>query len=306
LHPYVYAGIIPNPRSPQLVRKQVPWQERHFSYFRPADRPDLWYYLPDQFVLDGRASAQPLRVEFNGPPENQTVVLDYVAVPSTNPERLKAAEAALQPAPDRPVTLEPLLVKNPELWVALPGSGGEGLYQRRPGASVDLRDGLKDQLRLKLEDFQKIYAALFGASLTLFSGQVRFDPDSTTSERIPFEARVTGQSPQEFWDKLISQAVLADYEKTIKVKALGANFRNGVEALVVTFQEGDTVDLRQDQLEALVKVRLPMREFILNTEQSGAYHYKVTTIRKRDGKIVKTEMPSWKVDTATILYPEVP
>ena len=300
LHPYVYAGIIPNPQSPQLVRKQVSWQERSFSYFRPADRTDLWYYLPDQFVLGGQASPLPLRVEFSGPPENQIVLLDYVGVPWTNPERLKAAEAALRPATNSPVTLEPLLVKNAQLWVALPGSGGG---EQRPGASVDLRDGLKDQLRLKLEDFQKIYGALFSASPMLFKGDVRFDLDSTASERIPFEARVTGQTPQELWDKLISHAVLAEYEKTIQVKTLPTVFTKGVKALVVTFQEGDTVELHQNQLNAHAKVRLRMRDFILNTEQSGAYHYKVTTIREGGGK---TEMPSWKVVTTTILYPEVP
>ncbi|MCI0625614.1 MAG: hypothetical protein L0387_28870 [Acidobacteria bacterium] len=307
LHPYVFAGIIPDPGAkPQLVRSQLSWQDRYYSYFRPADRTDLWYFLPDRFVLAEEKQVPQLSVQFTGPPEAQTVELEYVAVPWTDPARLEAAKAALRPTANSSVTIEPLLVDEAQLWLARPGVGNDGAYQRRLGASVDLRDGLKDQVPLTLEEFQKIYAALFSSSHTLLTGEVRLDLGGSTRERIPFEARVTGQSPEALWDEILSQVVFADYQKTIRVKTPGTVFGKEVKTLVVEFKEGDTVELRQDQLEALTKVRLPLREFILNTEDNGLYHYKVTTIRERDGKFDQTKMPSWKAATATILYPEVP
>jgi hypothetical protein len=305
-HPYVFAGVVPDPGAkPQLVRKQLAWQGRYYSYFRPADRDDLWYYIPDRFVLAEEKQTPRLSVKFTGPPEAQTVEVEYVAVPQTQPERLKAAEGELRPTAASKMTLEPLLVEEARLWVALPTRDGQGLLQQRPAASVNLRDGLRDQLRLTPEEFQQIYAALFSNSI-LLTGEVKLDLGGSMRELIPFEARVTGQSPAALWDKLMSQVVFADYQKTIRVKALGTVFGAEVKTLVVEFKEGETVELSRDQLEAPAKVRLPMRDFILNTEGSGQYHYKVTAIRERGGQSIKTEMLSWKTATVTILYPEVP
>jgi hypothetical protein len=306
LHSYVFAGINPDSGTkPQLVRKQLPWQKSYYSYFRPADQTDLWYYLPDRFVLAEEKQMPGLSVQFSGPPESQTVALEYVAVPWTQPDRLKVAAEDLRPTATKQVTLEPLLVEEATLWVVLPGGDSEGSYQRRPNASVSLRDGLRDKLRLTPEEFQQVYTALFSNSL-LLTGEVRLDLGSNARERIPFEARVTQESPEAYWDKILSKVIFADYQKTIRVKTSGTVFGKEVKNLVVEFRDGETVELRQDQLEALAKVRLPMRDFILNTEQSGQYLYKVTTLRERDGKSVKSEMPSWKTASATILYPEVP
>jgi hypothetical protein len=307
LHPYVFAGIIPNPGSkPQLVRSQLSWQNQYYSYFRPADQTDHWYYLPDRFVLAEDNRMPRLLARFTGLPEAQTVEVEYVATPQTQYERLRAAEAALQPTPNSKVTFEPLLVEEAQLWLSLPGGGSNGPYQQRTGVLVDLRNGLRDRLRLTLDEFQQFYAALFNTSLTLLTGDVRLDLDGTNREHIPFEARVTGQSPEALWDKMVSQAVFADYQKMIQVKTFGNVFGKGVRALLVTFQEGDTAELGPSKLEASATVRLPLREFILNTENNGQYHYKVIAIREQGGKIDKTEMPSWKTSTATILYPEVP
>jgi hypothetical protein len=307
LHSYVFAGIIPNPGSkPQLVRSQVSWQNRYYSYFRPTDRDDLWYYLPDRFVLGEEKQTPRLKVRFAGTPEAQTVELEYVAVPQTDPARLKAAEAELRPTANSSVTFEPLLADEAQLWVAPPGVGNDGPYHQRPGASVDLRDGLRDQVKLTLDEFKQIYAALFSASHTLFTGEVRLDLGGLTRELIPFEARAAGQPPEALWDKILSRADFTDYQKTIRVKTPALVFGTEVKFLVTDFKEGETVELSQGKLEASVKVRLPMRDFILNTEGSGQYHYKVTAIRERGGKSIKTEMPSWKTSTETILYPEVP
>jgi hypothetical protein len=296
LYTYVFAGILPNPGArPQLVRQQVAWQDRYYSYFRPADQPDRWYYLPDRFLL----VVPELEVQFSGMGENQSVELKYLASPQTQFERLKAAEPTLQPAANRKLTFEPLLVEDAKLWLALPGSGN-ALYQQRPGASVDLRDGLKDRLHLSLNQFQDVYQALFSTS---FTGEVRVAPDSVTQERIPVEMRVAHLKPEELWDKVVKQIVPATYQKTIQVKAKRTWFSSDVSSLIVEFKSGETVELDPNRLEVAASVWLPMRDFVLSSENSGQYCYTVTAIREQDGKS-KTSEPSCK--TATILYPAVP
>jgi hypothetical protein len=308
LHSYVFAGLNSGSEAvAQLVREQVSWRDRYYSYFRPADRSDRWYYLPDRFVLARQDQLPKISVRFTGPPESQSVDLEYIAVPFTDPGRLEAARAALALGTSDSVTLEPLVAKDATLWVALPGFDAEGPFQRRAGASVDLRDGLKDQVRLSLDGFQKIYAALFNQSHTLFTGEVRLNPDGVTQERVPFEARVIDLSPEAFWDKAISQQVFADYQRTIKVKTTASVFAKEVKALIVLFRGGDDeVELHEDKLEGEVGVRTPMRDYILNSGGGGEYYYKVTTVREQNGKILTTKMPSWKTSGDSILYPEVP
>jgi hypothetical protein len=305
-HPYIFAGALPDPGiKPQLVRQQVSWQERYYSYFRPADRSDRWYYLPDRFVLAKQDQLPKLTVRFTGPPESQSVDLEYVAVPFTDPARLEAARAAL--GASSPVTMEPLVASEATLWAALYEAAAEGPFQMRAGASVDLRVGLKDQVRLSLEGFQKIYAALFNQSHTLFTGEVRLNPDGVTQERVPFEARVTDLSPEAFWDRAISQQVFADYQRTIQVRTAASVFAGDVKALIVVFKGGDDeVELLQDKLEAEVSLRTPMRDYILNTGGGGEYSYKVTTLRERNGKLQTTKTPTWRAGSDQILYPEIP
>jgi hypothetical protein len=308
LHPYVFAGVNKSPDgNPKFVHEQFLWGDRYYSYFRPADRSDLWYYLPDRFVLAKQGQLPKLTVRFIGPPESQSAELEYIAVPFTDPARIEAARAALGLGTSDPVKLEPLVGGDATLWAALPVSDADGLFQLRAGASVDLRAGLKDQVRLSLEGFRKIYDALFNQSHTLFTGEVRLNPDGVSLERVPFEARVTDLSPGDFWDRAISQQVSADYQRTIQVKTMASVFAGDVKALIVLFKgSDDELELHKDKLEAEVCVRTPMRDFVLNSGGGGEYFYKVTTMRERDGKLQTTKTPTWKTGSDAILYLGVP
>jgi hypothetical protein len=304
LYPYVVEDLVPRPGGePPLVRYKLPWQGRFYSYFRPPDRADQWYYLPDRFALDPKSPR--VTVRFTGPAESQAVEMEYEAEPVTDPARIEAVRAALRPSAESPVSLEPLLAERPKLWVTLPADGAGGPPRQRPDASVDFRDGVKDRLRLTVDEFQRIYASLFGAERTLLGGEVRFDWGGE-QEGVPFEARVSGVSPEAFWDGVISQTVFADYRRTIQVKTTAAAFAGDLKKLIVEFKEGDTVELRADKLEAAAGVRAPMRDYILNTSDGKGYYYKVTAVRERNGQVITKETPAWRAGDATILYPEAP
>jgi len=131
-----------------------------------------------------------------------------------------------------------------------------------------------------------------------------------TEERIPVELRVAGVTPEAFWDKVVNQTVRATYQKAIQVKTDPSVFENGVKSLLVDFRDSDSVELEpgkctteggQKKCAVSAPVRLPVRDFVLNTENKGKYCYTVSVIRA-DGP---TTVPE-SCKTATILYVGVP
>jgi hypothetical protein len=84
---------------------------------------------------------------------------------------------------------EPLIVSKAALWLALPGGAAGGLVERT-GAQVEIRAALFDSETLPLAQFQSIYDALFGGSLSLMRGEIRIDLGDGKQDRIPFAARL--------------------------------------------------------------------------------------------------------------------
>jgi hypothetical protein len=305
IHPYVFAELVTDAAAkPKLTRYQFPWRGRFHSYFQTADRPDRWYYLPDRFELGMDGQSPKLSATFGGTAEAQTVEFGYEAAPWTDAARIAAAKAALQPAAGAaPVNLEALSFDDAGLFLSLPDATGSGPYRRREGVQVSSGAGVKDRLSMTLAEFQQLYAALFSDSSTIFSGAVRIDVAGAMHERIPFEVRVKGIAPELFWEVLMRRTAFNDYQKTIEVETSALVFNNEVKTLRVEFQEGTSVDLRADLLETRSVLRLSMRDFILNTDRSGEYHYRVITLRANNTAI---NTGAWKSATAAILYPEVP
>jgi hypothetical protein len=304
IHSYVFADLAADAAArPKLMRYQFPWRGRFYSYFRSSERPDRWYYLPDRFELGLEGQFPKLSATFGGAPEAQTVELAYEAAPWTDAARIEAARATLQPSAGATVSLEALSFDEAGLFLSLPDAAGSGPYLRREGVRVDSRAGVKDRLSLTLAEFQRLYAALFSDSGSTFSGAVRVEIDGSAHERVPFEARVKGISPESFWETLMGRTVFKDYQRTIEVETSALAFNNEIKTLRVEFREGASVELRADLPEARAALRLSMRDFILNTDRSGEYHYRVITLRA-DKSVINTG--EWKSAAAAILYPETP
>ena len=86
------------------------------------------------------------------------------------------------------VRMEPLPVEKASLWLALPGATGGGLVER-PAAQIDLRTAVIMSETMPLSDFQLIYDALMGGSVSLMRGEIRVEPGGGVVKRIPFETR---------------------------------------------------------------------------------------------------------------------
>jgi hypothetical protein len=114
LNRYLYDGAAPGGGGPGLTAFQVKWQDRFFSYWQDAARPQIFYYLPDSFRVARRSAApfypmMAIRVAAGGAkPEDARMTLELAATPWIDPARLAAAGRELArklpaaPAPDAP------------------------------------------------------------------------------------------------------------------------------------------------------------------------------------------------------------
>jgi hypothetical protein len=117
----------------------------------------------------------------------------------------------------------------------------------RPGADIDLETGLAHVETMGVEDFQLVYEALFGASLTLLRGEVRAAMSGGDPEDVPLELRL---------DKTVGD-VLNISPGAALPEGLGYHLENAIESavridrLAATAVVGDRrLALRIDQLAA--------------------------------------------------------
>ena len=208
LHPYIYGDIAaPSGATQSLVRQTVAWRGTNQSYYQHPYDTWLFYYLPDSFKLvrrPGKPREPLMQLRYLPAPDGAATdplaasraVLDYIAYPVVDMERLADAAARFKPLVAMPLPpgidgpqFQPFVAAPDrlKLRLRLPGAAG---YVERPQASVNLRSGIKDTLDLSLPEFQSVFDALFGAGLTLFTGEVALDLGDGAGESIPFSARL--------------------------------------------------------------------------------------------------------------------
>jgi hypothetical protein len=117
----------------------------------------------------------------------------------------------------------------------------------RPDADIDLETGLAHVETMLVEDFQLVYEALFGASLTLLRGEVRAAMSGGSPEDVPLELRI---------DKTVGD-VLDASPGAATPEGLAYRLTNAIESavridrLAATAAVGDQrLPLRVDQLAA--------------------------------------------------------
>lgn len=208
LHDYIFGGITPSSDRPGLIRHQLSWGGAFHSYYQESSRKHLFYYLPDAFKL-ARQPDSPflpfMSVRFaseDGSLEASEATLAYAAAPFVDPGRLKAAalhfQSLMTETPSAGVAVpvfQPLLADADRLSfrLALPGAA-DGLFQPRPGASVNLKLGIVDSLSLSMPELQSVFDALMGTgAAVLMNGEVEvklLDQNVQIAEKIPFVARM--------------------------------------------------------------------------------------------------------------------
>ncbi|MDI5908849.1 MULTISPECIES: hypothetical protein [Streptomyces] len=180
---------------------RVTYGDRSYPYWQDPVRPERFYYLPDRFLLarlpdSGHRPALKVRAVGAESQADLRFTMEFSASPVTDQIRLKEAlpslgdDARKMGAVD-PLRLEILQEAQPILRLALPQDGAPAAeLTERDGALIDLEQGVTHAETLKFADFQLVYQALFGASLSVLRGEIRVGADGGPQEDIPLELRL--------------------------------------------------------------------------------------------------------------------
>ena len=302
LYAYIFRDLeTGHGQGSELIRRQVQWQDKWYSYFQNARERYQIYYLPDSFEIakrtDSQLPAMSLRFKSSDgspDPEKMRAELDYYAAPVVSDARLAAAATALEryvsfPLPPGVEGLEftPLSVDNLKFQVSLPHGDGSPSFEWQRNARVSLQDGIFDTLSLPLIEFGQVWEAIFSSKRekTLFTGEVAVEVESGGNmEKIPFAARFEGDSEMLF-DGILDDApgLLTTYAVELEVATDEVVFDTSradpiIKILVDLGRE--TIELTREHLRDVGKVYFPIRNVILGIQEPGKYTYQVQVIYK--------------------------
>jgi hypothetical protein len=110
------------------------------------------------------------------------------------------------------------------------------------------------------------------------------------------------------YDLIIDPSTPPVYLRSIQIKSFKPMFdapagapQSQLMSIVVDFENGATVELRADQLEATVSVPVPLAGFVLGKTEDLSYRYKVTVVRLSG----VTADEDWRTGQSGILFPAV-
>jgi hypothetical protein len=184
-----------------FIRHRIVSQGRNHSYWQDPAQPDHFYFLPDRFLLaraqeGNRRPLLRVRSAARTGEDTPRIALEFQAQPVIDADRLEAARPQLEAAARQrggtgTLDLEIMPDPQPVLRLALPENGVPNpAMTERSDADIDLETGLAHGEVMSVEDFQLVYQALFGASLTLLRGEIRAAISGGDPEDVPLELRI--------------------------------------------------------------------------------------------------------------------
>jgi hypothetical protein len=184
-----------------LIRHRLAFRGVSHSYWQDPARPEHFYFLPDRFLLarapeGDRHPLLRVRAAATASDDVPRIALEFQARPVLDPDRLAEAHAQLEAAVRQrggtgELAFEIMPDPQPLLRLALPQNGApSSAMTERPDADIDLETGLAHVETMLVEDFQLVYEALFGASLTLLRGEIRAAMSGGNPEDVPLELRI--------------------------------------------------------------------------------------------------------------------
>ncbi|MEM9217484.1 MAG: hypothetical protein AAGD25_24480 [Cyanobacteria bacterium P01_F01_bin.150] len=335
LYPYIFRDTQPiPPNSNELIQRDVGWQAdgdaqpKSYSYYQNARERHRFNYLPDAFEIgrnpETHGPALSLRfysADGSLSEESMQAELRYYAAPVIAQNRLEDAAASLkaylpQPLPPGVDGLEflPLRVGHVKFYLSLPNAeGGMDLAWERE-AQVSLQEGIFDTITLPMAEFWEIWQAIFSTRRenTLFTGRVEVTViEGQSADVIPFEIR-SDSDQQTLLENILEPDTLQQFVQPVTVKVLQTLFsgtENNIEAILVSFERGDTLTFTQSILAQTANVRMPLRDPLKLLEDSfgeSKYRYRVQVIRK-DGSIkeIPADIEQWIDNFRTEFYLDI-
>ena len=214
LHGYIFKGIQPSgDESTGLIRFQV----GSFNYYQEMARRHIFYYLPDSFKIARRPESPHTPIMSIQFPKQDEAVLKYFALPYVDSDRLEAAANKLKDVTPE-IEFQPLIPSPDKIQfeLKLPTSQDPA----RQMALISPRSGITGELHLTMEEFQKVFDAIFGGPENLFfQGQVKIEVFKDQIDMIDFIARINDTTGD-----------LIDYKEVQDGAGAKATFKNAIES----------------------------------------------------------------------------
>lgn len=242
-------------------------------YYQDYARPQRFYYLPDRFrLLDDSAAGASLAIRAT--PREDVYRIEYMAAPATDPARLGKDGlqlARLANVAQGALELEPLQADSYAFRLNLPHENGWTSVER-PQAVSSLSRPFTDAIQLSAEDLRLLYDALF-AQFPLFNGSVTVRIGSWASETVPFIGQVQGD-PGEVWKRVFDRSLPTAFTRRVLASASADCFQ-GIDAIVLTLDNGRTVELSRERPESAFDVSQSVDDFVLRRQSEGSFRYRL-------------------------------
>jgi ribosomal protein L7/L12 len=286
-------------------------------------QPEVIFDLPDRFVLAHYADpphwpVMYLRFDTAGANDAQDVIveLEYHAEPVYAEKRREKARAQLRQATGADeVRFRSYPAKQPTFELVLPfGSEEKGPSQVKD-ILVDLETGIHSVLRMSMADFQNVYAALFGRSLTFMRGEVYVKTGETEIHEIPLELRVEALEPDQVYDAILDDTTATTLTRPVTAQAFFAPLADlpglEIKQIGTSFRGAPDVTLTPDEPLQKVPVPRPIRSVVLSGVDPEAidgvdtYQFKLTFVLMENGEKRFVRDEEWRSGNEDTLLPEL-
>lgn len=294
----VYRSQVPAPPLPGYVQWQVNWANRAYNYYQDNQERHRVFYLPDRFEFaKGPAGAPTFSLlQFTlpeGPVSVERTQATFRAYgrPVVDFDRIQNAKGALQQkigvAPEM-VSLQDAHHAKTTFTQFLPNmqaTSSDATVQA--SASIDLRKGLRNELKLNFKQFRALWAAIFSAAPEnpLFRGWVDVElSDGKYKDRIDFNGRLPVEQETPFFDDILDTSMESTYPAQFSVKTIKKVFEGDPKVLdiEVAFPGAETLTLNAQSTEARVRVERSIRDIVIGKQSPDEYRFRIRVI-KEDG-----------------------
>ena len=310
----VYKKQVPAPPLPGYVQLPVNWHNRAYNYYQDNQDRSRVFYLPDGFefakgpkdapsvsllqfkVLEGSSKVDQTRATFR-----------VYGRPVVDLERIQNAAQSLKDklgGLPQMISLQDAHKVKTKFTQYLPNAEATGSNPTvQLNASIDLADGLRNELDLKFVQFRALWAAIFSVAPEnlLFTAWVDVElSDGRYSDKINFNARLPKERETSFFDDILDTSMANTYPAKFTVRTFAKVFAGAsvVLEIYLTFASDKTVTLNSEHLQSEIEVERSIRDIVLGNQAPDEYRYRLKVVRD-DGSINCSDGIA-KSDTPTI------
>jgi hypothetical protein len=293
----VYTSTVGVPPLCSYIPQPVVWNGRPYMYYQDSRERTHVFYVPDRFELAKGPSGAPTvsLLQFSVPAGASSVtqvralfrtfgspVVDAARIANASQvlrERIGAVPlmASIEDGHDVKKTFTQFLPN-------AQATSEAGNLTVQPNASINLVDGVRNELDLNFVQFRALWAAIFSDALekTLFRGWVDVAiADGRYNERIEFNGRLPKETQASFFDDILDTSSENTYPTQFTIQTVAKVFA-GTPAVVqigLNFAGKSQVTLEPGKTKVNVSLERSIRDIVLGNHAPDQYPYRLRVVR---------------------------